>query len=112
MRVLLQHPFSVFFSSAAADVHVLLLQCRHRRCISFITVCSLSSGPVMSKFIAAFRELASYRELIRSQVSSTLQLVFRILTYDDRITGHDFISDLLCLMDKFIWQFEFQRELY
>ncbi|CAL5321745.1 unnamed protein product [Camellia sinensis] len=69
MRILLQQPFSVFFSSATADVHVLLLQCRHRRCISFITVCSLSSGPVMSKFIAAFRELASYRELIRSQLS-------------------------------------------
>lgn len=29
-------------------------------------------GPIMSKFINAFRELASYKELLRSQVSINL----------------------------------------
>lgn len=59
----------------------------------------------MSKFISVFRELATFKELLRSQVSEQIVYIWQIF-YDIEIAGHD------CnCVQKLVRHFDFKEKI-
>lgn len=79
---------------------------RHRHNSYCFMFWFFATGPVLSKFISAFRELATYKELLRTQVITKMCIMFSVIIDYNCMNAFyrclwtiwwHFIFDLVCL---------------